>query len=538
MIVYGRLVLGTCLILAASGVISPTARAVTPDSPEVRKVLDKAFAFLATAPEGRLGGQCLIGLTFLKDGKDESHAKIAEAVTACKNATKSDAEKINADIYSTGIAIIFLCSLDPSKYGTEIQKFRDSLEMRQKSGGGWGYPDKQTGDTSMTQYAVLAYWEMSKVGYMPQLESTERVANWLLRTQDPGGNWGYQGKEAEGRIGFELVKQDSARPGMTAAGLGATYMVSDMLGLGEVVAEQDASLPPSVRSIRKGQPQQARTRKVDVRRVRQAQDRGREWMKKNYAIDVPNFPYYYLYALERYQSFLEAAEGKFIKEPRWYNEGYTWLKKKQLDNGSWHDTDGLDAVNTAFSTLFLLRSTKKAIERSKSYGEAALAAGRGLPADAEAVRVRGSQVVSKKLDLPPAELIEVLLQPDHASFAAALTDGDYLSQQIAAADAADRGALLARLRTVARSGTGDARLTATQVLGKIRDLESGPTLVASLDDPDWRVVLAADEALRNMGRSLDPSSLGEKPDNAARAKAVQHWKQWYVTIRPDAQFEN
>ena len=159
--------------------------------------------------------------------------------------------------------------------------------MRQKSHGGWGYPDKPAGDTSMTQYAVLAYWEMSKVGYLPQLESTERVANWLLRTQDPGGNWGYQGKEAEGRIGFELVKQDSSRPGMTAAGLGATYMVADLLGLGEVVAEQDASLPPSVRSIRKGQPQQARTRKVDVRRVRQAQDRGREWMKKNYAIDVP-----------------------------------------------------------------------------------------------------------------------------------------------------------------------------------------------------------------------------------------------------------
>jgi hypothetical protein len=533
-----RLVIGTGLLLAAGAAVPPVAQAVTPESPEVRKVLDKAFTYLSTAAEGRLGGQCLIGLAFLKDGKDESHPKIAEAVTACKNTAQGDADKIGADIYSTGIAIIFLCSLDPSKYGAEIQKLRDSLELRQKSHGGWGYPDKPTGDTSMTQYAVLAYWEMSKVGYVPKLESTERVANWLLRTQDPGGNWGYQGKEAEGRIGFELVKQDVNRPGMTAAGLGATYMVADMLGLGEVVSEQDASLPPSVRSIRKGQPQQARTRKVDVRRLRQAQDRGREWMKKNYAIDTPTFPYYYLYALERYQSFVEAAEGKFLKEPRWYNDGYAWLKKKQQENGSWHDTDGLDPVNTAFATLFLLRSTKKAIERSKSYGEAALAAGRGLPADPEAVRVRGSQVVSKKLDLPPGELIEILLQPDHAAFAAALADGDFLAGQIAAADAARRGELLARLRTVARAGVGDARLAATQVLGKVRDLESGPTLVAALDDPDWRVVLAADEALRNIGRSLAPSSLGEKPDKAARAKVVQHWKQWYVTIRPDAQFEN
>jgi hypothetical protein len=524
--------------LLAGAIAPPGAHAVTPDSPEVRKVLDKAFAYLSTAAEGRLGGKCLIGLAFLKDGKDESHPKIAEAVTACQNAAKPDAEQINADIYSTGIAIIFLCSLDPSKYGTEIQKLRDSLELRQKSHGGWGYADKPTGDTSMTQYAVLAYWEMSKVGYQPRLESTERVANWLLRTQDPGGNWGYQGKGAEGRIGFDLVKQDSARPGMTAAGLGATYMCADMLGLGEVVAQQDASLPPAVRSIRKGQPQQARTRKVDVRRVRQAQDRGREWMKKNYAIDVPNFPYYYLYALERYQSFLEAAEGKFLKEPRWYNEGFGWLKKEQQDDGSWHDTDGLDAVNTAFATLFLLRSTKKAIERSRSYGEAALAAGRGLPPDVEEVRIRGAQVVSKKLDLPAAEVIEILLRPDHESFAASLADVDYLAAQIAVSDEKAKRELLARLRTVVRSGTGDARLSATKVLGKLRDLDSSPTLIAALDDPDWRVVLAADEALRNIGRSLAPSNLSDKIDKAARAKAVTQWKQWYVTIRPDAQFDH
>ena len=529
----GQLAFGVGLFAVFIALAPPAARAVTPDSPEVRKVLDKAFAYMSTATDGRLGGKCLIGLAFLKDGKDESHPKIADAVTACKNATQGDAEQIKTDIYSTGIAIIFLCSLDPSKYSTEIQKLRDSLEVRQKSHGGWGYPDKPAGDTSMTQYAVLAYWEMSKVGYQPRLESTERVANWLLRTQDPVGNWGYQGKEAEGRIGFDLVKQDSARPGMAAAGLGATYMVADILGLGEVVAEQDASLPPSVRSIRKGQPQQARTRKVEVRRVRQAQDRGREWMKKNYAIDVPNFPYYYLYALERYQSFLEAAEGKFLKEPRWYNEGYAWLKKQQQDDGSWHDTDGLDAVNTAFATLFLLRSTKKAIERSKSYGEAALAAGRGLPADAEQVRVRGSQVVSKKLDLPAGELIEILLQPDHASFAAALADIDYLVAQISTAEAKSKGELLGRLRSVVRSGTGDARLSATKVLGKLRDLESGPTLVAALNDPDWRVVLAADEALRQLGRSLSPSGLGEKADKATRAKAIDQWKQWYVTIRPD-----
>jgi hypothetical protein len=522
----------------AAGVLAPApARAVTPDDPEVRKVIDKALEYLATAPEGRLGGRCLIGLAFLKDGKDESHPKIAEAVTACKNATKWEGEQIATDIYSTGIAIIFLCSLDPSKYSTEILKLSKSLEARQKSNGGWGYAERQTGDTSMTQYAVLSYWEMSKVGFPTSLDSTERVANWLLRTQDPGGHWGYQGKEAEGRVSFELVKQDSARPGMAAAGLGATYMVADLLGLGESTAQRDETLPAALRPLRKGQAQQARTRKVDVRKVRAAQERGRDWMKKNNAIETTSFNYYYLYALERYQSFLEAAEGRSIKEPRWYNEGFSFLKKEQLENGSWKETEGLDAVNTAFATLFLLRSTKKAIERSKTYGEGALLAGRGLPEDPEAVRIRGGQIVSKKVDRSVKELIDVMFQPEHESFAAAVADADYLRDQLLAQKPDERAEHLARLRSLAMSGTGDARLAAVKILGQLRDLDSSQTLIAALADPDWRVVLASDEALRMIGRSVAPSPLGEKPDDKARATATTRWKQWYVTIRPDAQFE-
>jgi hypothetical protein len=539
MTAYGcRLLLLAALSIAACGLFVPAARAVTPDSPEVRKVIDKAFEFLATADDGRVGGKCLIGLTFLKDGKDETHPKIAAAVQSCQNLAKGDAAAINADIYSTGIAIIFLCSLDPSKYSAEILKLSESLQRRQKSHGGWGYADKQTGDTSMTQYAVLAYWEMSKVGFNPSLESTERVGNWLLRTQDPGGHWGYQGKEAEGRVSYDLVKQDSARPGMAAAGLGATYMVADLLGLGETTVQVDATLPPALRPLARGQAQQARTRKVDARKIRAAQERGRDWMRKNYAIETEYFGYYYLYALERYQSFLEASEGRTAKEPRWYNEGFSYLKKEQEENGSWKDShEGLEAVNTAFATLFLLRSTKKAIERSKTFGEGALLAGRGLPEDPQAVRIRGAQIVSKKLDLSVGELIDVLFQPEHDSFAAAAADIDYLRDELLALKAEERAPHLARLRTLAASGVGDARLTAVKVLGQLRDLESGEALIHALDDSDWRVVLAADESLRLIGRSVTPTSLGEKPEEKARAAASAKWKQWYVTIRPDVQFE-
>ncbi len=521
-------VAGLCLWLSSA------ARAVTPDSPEVRAVLKKALRYLDTAQEGRLGGKCLIGLAYLKDGADDKHPKVVEAVQACQNATRAGAAEIRSDIYSTGIAIIFLCSLNPSKYQPEIVKLRDSLQLRQKSHGGWGYPDRQTGDTSMTQYGVLSYWEMNTAGIPIDINSTERVANWLLRTQGPEGNWGYQGVES---TDGKPVKQDSARPGMTAAGLGCTFIAADILNLIDLQFEHDAELPPALRRVT--QKQAALTNRVDLRQLRQAQTRGRDWLRANYKIDPPGFTHYYLYALERYQSFAEAAEGKVIKEPKWYNDGFGYLRKEQLPDGSWKGTnEGLDAVNAAFAVLFLLRSTKKAIEKSKSYGDGSLLAGRGLPADLAAVSTRGGQIVARQATATAKELIEILGRPTDAKFASVAADTAWIGERLAQAPDKDRAELISRLRTLAAIGVADARLAAVEVLGMARDLDSAPVLILALDDEDARVALAADESLKSIARQLSAPSLGEKPTGQARAAAVQRWKQWYLAIRPDAEFEN
>src|SRR5436189_518483 len=98
-----------CFFLAGLAVLLASfprpAMAHTPESPEVRAVIKKGLKYLETAKEGRLGGQCLIALAFLKDGADEKHPKVVAAVNACIANTKGE---VGADIYSTGIAIIFL----------------------------------------------------------------------------------------------------------------------------------------------------------------------------------------------------------------------------------------------------------------------------------------------------------------------------------------------------------------------------------------------------------------------------------------------
>ena len=59
-------------------------------------------------------------------------------------------------IYDVGLSIIFLVRLDPEKYKPEIECLLKFLHARQKKHGGWGYYEKETGDTSMTQYGVLS----------------------------------------------------------------------------------------------------------------------------------------------------------------------------------------------------------------------------------------------------------------------------------------------------------------------------------------------------------------------------------------------
>lgn len=524
------------------------AAAVTPESPEVKAVIEKALKFLETADDARLGGKCLVGLAFLKNGADEKHPKVDAALQACLQAAGREPAAINNDLYSTGIAIIFLCTLNPSKYAPEIIKLRDSLVLRQKAEGGWGYaagPHVATGDTSMTQYAVLAYWEISKVGLGLDIPTTEKVANWLIRTQDPGGNWGYQGREAtiteeDGkRPKMELVKQDSSRASMTAAGMGCLYMVADLLKLAELQNERDAKLPPAVRLLKKGGAQAALSENVDIRLLKAAQERGRGWMGKNYKIEQKSFQMYFLYSYERYQSFLEAADGRFIKEPRWYNEGFALLKREQQEDGSWKsDHPGLDVPDTAFATLFLLRSTKKAIERSKAYAEAALVAGRGLPANNQEVAIRSGRIVQTKVNVTAAQLVEILHLPEHRAFATVTGDLELLRERLVALPAAEQAPLLARLRTLAVNGSADARLSAVKILGQVRDLTAAEVLIAAVDDADWRVVLAADDSLRSLGRIVSPSPLNDKPNQVVRAETVQAWKRWLLTIRPDAEFLN
>ncbi len=518
------------------------ALAVLPDSPEVKAVLAKAFKYLETAQESRLGGKCLIGLCFLKRGDKDTHPQIQEAVKACQDNVKN-LGKEHPDIYDTGLAIMFLCELDASRYQGTIDAYLKSLQKRQKQAGGWGYPSGQfvaTCDTSMTQYGVLASWVAKRHGFVVPVDSLESVSLWLLRTQDLSGGWGYQGKDPglndTGEI--RLVKQDSVRQGLSAAGLGSTYICADLLGLTAATTHdaEDDDLPPAVKRVPDaGQPAQAQTDRVRAGSIRAAEDRGRGWWSRNYKIEVPEgeFPYYYLYALERLQSFMELATNSKVREPLWYTDGYHYLKKTQQADGSWASKPDMVAPDTDFGILFLLRSTKKSIEKTRGFDNGVLAGGKGLPRDLSNIHVHDGQIVAKPVTGSLAALMDLAVHPDRPNFAEFAGDPRDLVRQLSEAEGAERAAQLKTLRRLAVEGPGESRQLAVDVLAQVRDFDNAPTLIAALSDSQWPIVRRADEGLREISRRVGPSSIGQTPDEAARAKAIANWRAWYAAARPE-----
>ena len=529
-LVARSLVAAVCLTIALA---APTrADAVggkySPESPEIEAAVQRAVKFLQQDKvENRLGGKALMGLALVKAGVDHNDAKIREAADELANAVATGRGLDEGNIvYTLGLSIIFLTQLDPQQHGEQIKNLLDRLLKCQKPHGGWGYLVRPTGDTSMTQYGVLAMWEASRAGFAVPDDAWERVCNWLLRTQDPGGAFGYQGEDPQS---FERVKQVGVRHSLAAAGSGCLYICQDHLGLGDRQSQRGAA-PSSLRRVeQRGIITRRRGANVETQRLAAAQQLGNAWFEANYTIEPPaGYTHYYMYALERYQSFREALGGPPEKKP-WYDDGATYLLENQQSDGGWVGECG-KSCDTAFGILFLVRSTRKSLIRAGLLGDGALLAGRGLPRDGDLVQTQGGEVVAKPLVGPAEHLLTLMEDADNPEYLSAVEGFAELARE---ADEETLNKHARRLRELAGSPRPEARVTAVRALGRTRDITQVPTLIYALSDPEGEVVQAAVEALRYLSRK-PPNSPGTViTDDGSRRAAIEFWKGWYRTLRPD-----
>jgi len=519
---------------------SPAASfALTPESPQVKAVVAKAVKFLETHDtEGwaqHPGAHALVGMCVLKHYPRETgknQPKVIEAVQSIRSALANKGIPDLQQIYNIGLCLIFLLEAGHDEYRPEMEQLLAILLAAQKPHGGFGYPGQQTGDTSMHQYGCLGMWSCMMSGIPVPIDHWERAANWLLRTQDPKGGFGYQGIDPGS---FSLVPQQEVRHSLSAAGLGSLGICASSLRLFAPDEAQSSSGPPQLKRVVKQV--EALTKMVDPRQVSQALERGAGWFAANYTsdykMDKPQFMYYYMYAMERYKSFLQEVDAKHKADNQWYDDGYALLAKTQDADGSWK-TGGYHVPDTCFAVLFLMRSTQRAIEHAKTFGGGLLVGGRGLPDNASDIELAGGSVRAKALKGPAQELLQKLV-PDDPNFEEALRGieaqslveaGDHLTE------------MQKKLRSMAEGKSPEARAAAMTLLGRTRNLDHVPLLIEALKDPDPQVYIAAIDALRFMARKFSGSGVNASSEEEARKQTINQWKAWYLEIRPDTQFND
>ncbi len=528
-------VLGTALTTAGP-VPQKAACAYTPSSPEVRRMVAAALSYLETRgpQDSRIGAQALVGMAFFKGGAPPDHPAIVHAVGAIRKAVEG--LKIDGrqpfDIYSAGLATIFLAEFNSAEFAPEIQKLIAYLESVQKPHGGWGYSGRETGDTSMTQYAVLAMWETVRAGYPVPDHMLAGVASWLLRTQDPSGGFGYQGTVSPN---FNPIPQKEVRISMTTAGLASVYVIADLMGMASK-AQRDENLPPALQEVKRAQPSGGlrALRQIDPRLVQAVQQRGNGWMQAHYTIQGGQWTYYYLYALERYWSFRCAVERRSDRGGFWYDDGVQFLMKSQRKDGSWQGDSG-DVPSTAFGVLFLVRSTKKTIQRVRNFGDGTLVGGRGLPKNTAAVTLVQGRVVAK----PELGTLDKMLaavgdpdNPDKQAVAEMLAELPVEETQVLASKYGQK------LQQLVGASSPEARLAAVRALARSGSLDSVPVLIYALTDPDPVIMREARDGLRRISRKFRGFGLSDNPTKAEVEQAVRAWRQWYVAVRPDAEFDD
>jgi hypothetical protein len=251
-------------------------------------------------------------------------------------------------------------------------------------------------------------------------------------------------------------------------------------------------------------------------------------MDENYLIDIGSKKYYYLYGLERYKSFQEAFEHKSEDSPKWYNEGFESLSREQAEDGSWIGYCGPEC-DTAFSVLFLLRSTQKAI-RAK-LGEGTLLSGRGLPTNLARAKVRNGQLIVEQVHTKVDELLSMIDEEDESLLDDLARDPSQL-----VVDKVDRHSAR-RLQQLVRGGESVERLLAVRALGRSGELDYVPTLIYALTDLDTRVVLEARNGLCFVSRNFEGLGPPDEFNDAQRFQAIDAWKNWYKSLRPDVVFE-
>lgn len=525
------------------------ASAYSPEDPEVRSMVDRGVKYLEGLSEADLkmtpygGGDAQVVLAAYAHYKAEYNPDAPLVKLGIKNALQyvnalkpGSFKATQRSMYELPVVIMFLAELDPQTYAAELKMLRDALFSTQKGHGGFGYPDYKTGDISQVQYVTLASWTLDRAGVELPLDRVAAMLGWVMRVQDPSGAWPYQGEDPGPGRGLVVQPHHEMSVTMALAGGSCALIGSDVFRLwnSSIVGSDIEGLPKSLKPVETSTIIQARRKKSPVKAdavltalKRMEGYRSSHGFKRG---NKPDWYYYYLYTMERYESFIELAAGK-SSAADWYDSNVTALINLQDSSGAWGKKDAAIShngapVSTAFAILFLIRSTKKAIV---SMSKGSMAGGYKLPSDTTKIVVDGTQIKSEPTTTAVTDLLG-LLEKDDADNIDSHSIPENLKLET---DPERRRVQLDRLtRLVRGSRSWQARRVAARLLGTSDELSVVPALIYALSDNDKAVRAYSLDGLNFISRKFE-SEIDIRNATQEEIRLIQNqWVAWYQAMYP------
>ena len=471
-------------------------------------------------------------------------------------------------LYGAGVNATLLADIDTKRFRPELEAISQYVIGLQGADGSWDYPNRRTvGDTSISQYAMLALWAAERAEVSIPQEVYQKAVAWHQKTQNRGGGFSYHPGTNEGvEMGVPTLTN-------TAAGTGSLLIARMFLrpnaGTGKwdqsyrrkksavdtkpaVESEPADSTKPVLRKFRflrkvdlDKDPAETKKRTGPSLSFDPTIEKSVGWLAVNFR-DRGTNPHriYYYYTLERMSAL---GNIRTLGSHDWYQECSNVLLQTQNKDGSF-DTFSGPHVGTSLAILFLTKSTAKVLGRprvgERNVGIGLMAGGRGLPDDLTTVRMKNGKVELARKVGPFDTLLAELENPKSLDID---TTQKAIVEKI---QLGDRKALIGqidRLKKLVDHPQADVRRTAIWALGHSGDLQLVPLLLQALEDPDVDVMVEARNALcwisrKPLGFGLSPvlfTGDSKNMEKSERSRAIVKWRTavvrrgrtWYRQVR-------
>jgi len=566
----------TLAVLMLTAVGSP-CWALDPHSPEVRRCIDRAVAYLRDNLDSIKPHESgIVAYALVRGGESPESPAVKTLVRRVldeKFVGTVYGKETPHQFYEAGTDMMMFEAVNPGRYRRQLEEIAAFAIEHQWPSGSWYYygQDEHGGDTSHTQYAVLGLWAASRAGVRVPRSVWSRMANWHLKNQMTDGGFAYHPGDVK-----------TSNHSMTVNGTTSLCIARMMLYPGQEypspflpvgnegsekaekptrpdddeakAAESDPG-PAAASSVlspldltggRTGGKGKSRTlrsvagRSVPLAQLNRGIHRGAEWIRDNFTRRDTRFHIYYLYGLER---MCTLTGIKDFDGHDWYSEHAAPLIRQQRPDGRYEGECGVPA-ETSFAILFLSRATQKLLGKPEDrLAGGLMIGGRGLPSNLAAIQTSADGIKVRKLDAPVDKLLSELENPQSVQV-------ESVQQAIVeTVQIGDREKLIGqkeRLKKLANDPRPEVRRTALWALGRCATVHDALVMVKALDDPDINVVIEANNALcwlsrrpNGFGHGIDP--LANLPENASerqridaaqawRAQIRNEWREWYNRV--------